>query len=121
MLEREGLAIWLELSEEPQKDYDTAKKALVDGIMPMVFTSLEEFHQCKLHPGEALSVYIHNLKVLIQRAMPYIDATSHGQLLLHQFLAGIPGHVSQQLRAIGNTTDLQRVVEKARLLMSIDE
>ena len=79
--------------------------------MLFAFTSLEEFHQCKLHLGEALSVYIHNLKVLIERAMPDIDATSCGQLLLHQFLAGIPGHVHQQLRAMSNTTDLQRVVE----------
>ena len=121
LLEGESLAIWLELSDEEQKTYETAKKAVVDGIMPMAFTSLEEFHQHKLHPGEALSVYVHNLKVLLERAMPGIDATSRGQLLLHQFLAGIPGHVSRQLRAMGDTTDLQWVVEKARLLMSIDE
>ena len=95
LLEGEGLVNWLELSEEAQKDYETTKKAVIDGIMPMVFTSLEEFHQRKLHPGEALSVYVHNLKVLTERAMPDIDATSRGQLLLHQFLAGIPGHVSR--------------------------
>ena len=52
--------------------------------------------------------------------MPDIDATSHGQLLLHQFPASIPGHVSRQLRVRGDTTDL-RVVEKACLLISIDE
>ena len=75
----------------------TAKKAVIDGIMPMAFTSLEEFHQHKLHLGEALSVYVHNLKVLIECAMPDINATSRGQLLLHQFPAGIPGHVSKQL------------------------
>ena len=34
-LEGETLAIWLELSEEAQKDYETAKKAVIDGIMPM--------------------------------------------------------------------------------------
>ena len=63
----------------------------------MAFTSLEEFHQHKLHPGKALSDYVHNLKVLIECAMPGIDATSRGQLLLHQFLAGTPQHVSLQL------------------------
>ena len=95
--EGEALAIWLELSEDEQKDYERAKKGITDKIMPMGFTSLEEFHQRKLHPREALSVYVHNLKVLIERAMPGIDATSRGQLLLHQFLAGIPQHVSRQL------------------------
>ena len=34
-LEGEALAIWLELSEEAQKDYKTAKKTVIDGIMPM--------------------------------------------------------------------------------------
>ena len=95
LLEGETLATWLELSDEEQMTYETAKKAVVDGIMPMAFTSLEEFHQRKLHPGEALSVYVHNLKVLLERAMPGINATSRGQLLLHQFLTGIPMHVSQ--------------------------
>ena len=121
LLEGEALAIWLDLTENEQKDYERAKKAIIDGIMPMAFTSLEEFHHRKLHPGESLSVYVHNLKVLIERAMPGIDATSRGQLLLHQFLAGIPLQVSRQLRAMGDTTDLQRVVEKARLLMTIEE
>jgi len=107
LLEGEALAIWLELSDDKQKTYNTAKKAIIDGVMPMASTSLEEFHQRELHPGEALlSVYIHNLKVLIEWAMPGIDATSCGQLLLHQFLAGIPGHISQQLQAMVDTTDL---------------
>ena len=89
--------------------------------MPMAFTSLEEFHHRKLHPGESLSVYVHNLKLLIECAMQGIDATSRGQLLVHQFLAGISLQVSQQLRAMGDTIDLQQVVEKARLLMTIKE
>jgi len=49
LLEGEALAIWLELSDDKQKTYDTAKKAIIDGFMPIVFTSLEEFHQHKLH------------------------------------------------------------------------
>ena len=31
-LEGEALAVWLELSEEAQKEYETMKKAVVDGI-----------------------------------------------------------------------------------------
>ena len=45
LLEGEALAIWLELTEEVQKDYETMKKVVVDGIMLMAFTSLEECHQ----------------------------------------------------------------------------
>ena len=108
--------------DDDQKDYEKAKKSVVDGIMPMAFTSLEEFHHCKLQPGESLSVYVHNLKVLIECTMPGIDATFRGQLLLHQFLAAIPLHVSQQLQAMGNTTNLHpQVVKKACSLMAIEK
>ena len=47
LLEGESLAIWLELS-------DDLRNSIVDGIMPMAFISLEEFHQHQLHPGEAV-------------------------------------------------------------------
>jgi len=39
LLEGEALAIWLELSDDDQKNYATAKKAIIDGIMPMSFIS----------------------------------------------------------------------------------
>ena len=53
---REGkaLAIWLELSEEQQGDYKTAKEKLNCKMMPMGFASLEEFHKRKLNPGKPL-------------------------------------------------------------------
>ena len=65
-----------------------------------------------------LSVFVHEMKVLLVHAMPGLDATSHDQLLLHQFLAGLPVPVSQQLRQNGEANNL--VMERARLLMSID-
>ena len=42
------------------------------------------------------------------------------QLLLHQFLTGLPSLLSRQLRATGEARDLNSSVERARLLMSID-
>ena len=39
----------------------------------------------------------------------------------NNFSAGIPQHVSRQLRAMGDTRDLQQVVEKACLLMTIEQ
>jgi len=43
------------------------------------------------------------------------------QLLLHQFLAGIPEAVSRQIRASGEVQDLEKAVERARLLMTVNE
>ena len=101
LLEGEALATWLELSEEEQSHYRIAKKRMIEKIAPMKFVTLEEFHQRKLHPGEALPLFIHDLKKLLDRAMPDVDATARGQLLLRQFLAGLPAAVSTKWYTIG--------------------
>ena len=51
--------------------------------------------------------------------MPDLDAEVHKQLLLHQFLIGLPPAVSGQLRAAGEVHDLEKVLERAKLLMTI--
>ena len=49
--------------------------------------------------------------------MPGLAAEAKQQLLLHQFLTGLPISVSQQLRATDDTNVLDQVVERAKLLM----
>ena len=88
LLEGEALAIWLELSERQRRDYGAAKGKILETMMPMGFVSLEEFHGRKLRPNEPLSVF-HDLKKLLEQAMPGLDETARDILLLHQFLAGI--------------------------------
>ena len=90
LLEGEALAVWLELSEEQQGNYATAKEELSSTMMPMAFVSLDEFHRRKLRPGEALSVFVHDVKKLLEQAMPGLDKPARDQLLLHQFLSGLP-------------------------------
>ena len=121
LLEGEALAIWLELGEEEQGDYASAKEALVKTMMPMEFVSLDDFHRRKLRPGEALSVFVHAMKKLLEQAMPSLDKLARDQLLLHQFLAGLPDKVGRQLRASGEIKTLEAAIERARLLMTIDD
>ena len=122
LLEGEALAVWLELSEEEQSSMETIKRKLKEKMMPMKFISLGQFHARKLHPGEPLSVFTHDLKQLLEQAVPDLtDDTAKGQLLLHQFLAGIPEAVSRQIRASGEVQDLEKAVERARLLMTVNE
>ena len=112
LLEGEALAMWLELGDRERTDYAMARSNIIDTMMPMGFVSLEAFHSRKLRPGEALSVFVHELKKLLdQQAMPGLDATARDQLLLHQFLGGIPSTVSRQLRATGETKTLATTVE----------
>ena len=44
LLEGEALAIWVELTDNEQKDYVVTKKRIIDVIMPMPFVSLADFH-----------------------------------------------------------------------------
>ena len=62
LLEGEALAIWLELSEEQKADYKGAKEQLIKKMAPTEFVYLEEFHSRKMWPGEAIALYLHDLK-----------------------------------------------------------
>ena len=41
LLEGEALAVWLELTDDQQKDYAVMKKAMEEAMMPMNFVSLD--------------------------------------------------------------------------------
>ena len=120
LLEGEALAIWLELSNEQQGDYKVAKEEIEKAMKPMGFVSLDDFHRRKLRPGEALSVFVHDLKKLINQAIPNMAKEAKEPLLLHQFLNGLPGPIMRQLRASGDIKTLEAVMTRARLLMTID-
>ena len=81
------------------------KKKLVSRITPNAFTTIEQFRQRKLIPDEALSLFLHDLKQLLDQVKPKLDTGAREQLIIHQFLAGLPGTVSTQLRAAGDTTN----------------
>ena len=88
LLEGEALAVWLELTDEQKKDYEAAKKELVAKMAPMGFASLEDFHRRKLLPGESVSVYVHDLKRLLDQALPELEANARKQFVLHQSCRG---------------------------------
>ena len=121
LLEGEALATWLDLSEVERGNFETAKKTITGKLMPAPFVTLDEFHRRKLLLGEALSVFVHDLKKLLGQAMSNLDAEARDQLLLHQFLAGIPPVIGRQLRATGEAKTLEAAVERARLLMTLDD
>ena len=103
LLEGEALAVWMELSKDDQKNYSTVKEKMAKQIMPFEFINLDDFHKRKLQPGESLSLFVYQLKRLLDHSMPCMDAAAREQLLLHQFLSGLPMSVSKQVRAAGET------------------
>ena len=112
LLEVEALAIWLELTTEQQKDYETTKKEMQNTIMPMGFASLEEFHRSKLRSGEAISVFVHDLKKLLDMAIPGMNKEAKDPLLLCQFVAGLPEPIMKQLRASGEVKTIEAAVTR---------
>jgi len=81
---------------------------------------MDDFHRCRLLPGESLSVFVHELKRSLDHGIPAADDTTRKQLLIHQFLIGIPVEVSKQLRAVGDINDLDKLIQRAKLIMTLD-
>ena len=86
----------------------------------MGFISLDDFHPRKLRPGEPMSVFVHDLKKLIDHAIPNMEKEARDPLLLHQFLAGLPDGITRQLRASGEVKTLEAATKRPRLLIAID-
>ena len=53
--------------------------------------------------------------------MRNLEASAQKQLLLHQLLAGLPSSISKQLRVTADTTDVDKVLEWARLLLMTED
>ena len=83
--------------------------------------SVDDFRARKLLPNEALHVFLHELRQLLKQAIPEASDYTRKQLLLHQFVSGLPASISKQLRATGEVNDLDVVMERAKLLMIIEE
>ena len=110
----------MELTEEEKRDFGVVKEKLIIKLAPLEFVSLEQFQKRAIFPGESIGMYLYELKRLLRQAMPELAEDASQQLLIHQFLAGLPAPVSRQLRAVGNTTNLEQIVECAKVLMVVD-
>ena len=71
--------------------------------LPSAFSALNKFNQRTLLPGEALPLFLHDLKRLLGHTMPELPQEARDQLLLHQFLNGLQPAISKQHRSTGNT------------------
>ena len=53
--------------------------------------------------------------------MPELSEDASWQLLIHHFLIGLLAPVSRQLRVVGNTINLEQLVECAKVMMVVDD
>ena len=71
----------------------------------MGFVTLDEFHRRKLRPGEPIPAFVHDLKKLLEMAIP---EEAKDSLLLHQIVAGLPELITKQLQVSGEVKTLGR-------------
>jgi len=116
----EIIALWFDLTTEEQKAYNTAKAKIMEQMAPACFVTLEDFHKRSLQPGESLLMFAHELKWLVEQALPAADGNTSKQLLLLQFINGLPTHLSKQLHTVGEVTNLKVVMKRAKLLMTLE-
>ena len=81
---------------DEQKDFEVANRKIIGRMGPLRFVSLDDFQGGWLRPGELLSVMVHDLKQLLEQAMPDTQGTTHDQLLRRQFLTSLPTQVSNR-------------------------
>ena len=55
----------------------------------------------RLGSGEALSLYLYELKRSLDQVMPGLDVAARSSLLLHASMLGRTNSISRQLRAVG--------------------
>ena len=66
-------------------------------------------------------MYLYQLRKLLDQAMANMDDIVRETLLLHQFVVGLPIPISRHIRAAGNPQKLNTVVDRTRVLMTIEE
>ena len=85
----------MELTEDEKRDFGVVKEKLIRKLAPLEFVSLEQFQKRAIFPGESIGMYLYELKRLLRQAMPELAEDASQQLLIHQFLAGLPAPVSR--------------------------
>ncbi|KAI6660032.1 polyprotein [Oopsacas minuta] len=87
LLEKEALAVYLELSTEERKDYRHVRDTLLNAFQPPEarFIALQEFESRRMLPGESPQEFLHYIKWSLNKAIPEMDDGAREQLLLHRF------------------------------------
>ena len=109
------LPLFLELSEESKGSIQKIEQALLSAFAQNRYSAYDTFRQRNWCPGEAVDVYMSDVRRLARLAKIEND-----DVIRCAFICGLPSDVSAQLRISTtiNTMDMSVVVEQARVLMS---
>jgi hypothetical protein len=113
-LEGAAFAVYNQLTAEKKRKAEEIEKALLAAFAQDLFSAYDSFRQRSWMPGEAVDVFLADLRRLA--CLANIDSDG---LIRCAFICGLPTDVSAQLRASVRITsaDLSVVAEQARILM----
>ena len=114
---------YLEMPADDRKNYDEIVKTLKKEFRPdgASFVAMREFEKKKLLPGESPAMFLHNLRKLLDVAMPELGEGKE-QMLLHHFIEGLPKEVARLMRTSSEIENTKKALNKARLLiLTIDQ
>ena len=114
-LEGDAFAVYDELSEESKGSIQKIEQALLSAFAQNRYSAYDTFRQRNWCPGEAVDVYMSDVRRLARLAKIEND-----DVIRCAFIRGLPSDISAQLRISTtiNTMDMAVVVEQARVLMS---
>ena len=112
-----AFSVYKQLSEEKKKDAEAVKKALISAFSSDMFLAYEQFTSRRLKAGEAVDVYLADLRNLSD----LFDGLSE-KALTCAFVAGLPDAVRQLLRASARieSLTLEETLARTRAVMKKD-
>ena len=114
-LDGPAYAVYSEMPEADKKDSNLVAAALKEAFGLNSFLAYEEFTSRRWRDGEAVDVYLAELRRLAKLADVETDS-----LLRRQFIVGLPVAVSRELRAMRqvSATPLSDILNRARSLLA---
>ena len=114
-LEGAAFAVYDQLPDDRKKDANQVEKELVAAFAQNPFSAYDTFRQRSWCPGEAVDVFLADL-----RRLAGLAGVQSQELIRCAFVCGLPADVSGQLRAAAQIreSNLDVIVEQARVLMT---
>lgn len=112
-----AFAVYEALPKTTKEDYKTLRQALSRAFSMDRFRAYEEFTRRRLRPGEAVDVFLSDLRSLGAK----VSSDLSDEWLTCAFVAGLPDFVSMNLKSACQleVMSLGEVLERARVVMSL--
>ena len=109
--------------ENDEREYGNIKAALQKAFKPedIKFTSLSEFHDRRIYPGESPQRYLYELNRLLKRAFPEMIPEAKDQLLFEQFIRGLPRYVYENILTSPDVRTTEDAMKRAQLVIVMHE